>query len=128
MRIRIRMAVVAAAACVACGASLAGPDDPVVIEPIEVRSVEVSVGATRPAQVTARVTGELGSGCDYLHSIEQRRQGNTVIVEVKRSRFTAGPCTLILKEFQQELGLGGAFGAGDYTLQVNTVTRPFSVR
>lgn len=125
---RYRFVLVAALASLACGgASMAGPDDPVVIEPIEVQSVQVTVGVTRPAVVTARVTGGLGSGCEFLHSIEQRRQGNGVVIEIKRSRFTQGPCTTIFKEFQQELGLPGAFAAGDYTLQVNGVTRPFSV-
>jgi hypothetical protein len=107
--------------------SPAGPTEPVVIERIEVQSVDVAVGATRPAQVTARVVGTLGSGCDFLHSIEQRREGGRVIVDIKRSRFTGVPCTLILKEFRQELGLPEAFSAGSYTLQVNGVSREFTV-
>jgi hypothetical protein len=128
MRTRYSLVLLAALAVAGCGTdSVAGPEESVVIEPIEVDSVEVNVGATRPAQVTARVRGAVGSGCDYLHSIEQRREGTAVVVEVKRSRFTPGPCTLVLKEFQQELGLPGDFEPGQYTLRVNGVSRTFSV-
>lgn len=127
MDIRSRFVVVAAAAGIACGTSVAGPDDPVTIEPLEIESVQVIVGATRPAAVIARVKGTLGSGCDHLHSIEQSRQGNGVVIEVKRTRYTPGPCTLIHKGFEQELGLAGAFETGEYTLRVNGVTRAFSV-
>jgi hypothetical protein len=125
---RSRLVLLAALAGIACGTSLAGPDDPIVVEPLEVDSVQVSVGATRPAQVIARVTGTLGSGCDYLHAIEQSRQGNEVVIQVKRSRFTPGPCTMIHKSFEQELGLAGGFTPGDYTLRVNGVTRTFTVQ
>ena len=126
MSFRRRFVLMAAIAAAACGETLAGPTDPIVVEPIEIQSVELNVGATRPAPVTARMRGTLGSGCDYLHSIEQRREGSGISVEIRRSRFMEGPCTLILKEFREELGLG-AFAAGEYTLRVNGVSRTFSV-
>ena len=130
MTFRSGCLVLLALACFACGEdSVAGPsDDPVVVfQPIEIESVEVTVGTTRPALVVARVSGALGSGCDFLHSIEQRREGNVITIEVERARFTAGPCTAILKLFQQELGLPGPLEAGSYTVRVNGVSRTFSV-
>ena len=127
MTLPIRVVLISALAGIACGSSLAGPDDPVVVQPIEIQSVEVNVGTTRPAVVTVGVTGSLGSGCDFLHAIEQSREGNTVAIQVKRSRYTQGPCTLIHKEFQQELGLAGGFAPGDYTLRVNGVVKAFTV-
>jgi hypothetical protein len=128
MRFRFAFVVFVALAAFGCSAdSPAQPSGPVVIERIEIQSAEVTVGATRPAQVTTRVVGTLGSGCDYLHSIEQRREGGRVTIEIKRSRFTEGPCTTILKEFRQELGLPEAFPPGDYTLRVNDVSKAFSV-
>jgi hypothetical protein len=128
MSFRYALVLLAALAAAGCGNdSVAGPSTAVVIEPIEIQSVEVVVGASRPAQAIARVKGGLGSGCDYLHSIEQRREGNVVTVEVKRSRFTPGPCTAIFKEFQQELGLTGEYATGQYTVRVNGVTQTFSV-
>lgn len=112
----------------ACDAeSIAAPDDPIVVEPIEVQSLDVTVGDTRPALVLARVSGTLGSGCDYLHAVDQEREGS-VRIEILRTLFTEGPCTAILKEFRQELGLAGGFPAGDYVLRVNGLSRPFSVR
>lgn len=113
----------------ACDAeSIAAPDDPIVVEPIEVQSLDVTVGVTRPALVIARVSGTLGSGCDYLHAVDQEREGSVVRIEILRTRFTEGPCTAILKEFREELGLAGGFSAGDYVLSVNGLSRPFSVR
>ncbi len=127
MNLRFRFALLAAIAALGCQAdTVAGPNGTIVIEPIEVQSVELAVGVTRPALVTARVSGTLGSGCDYLHSIEQRREGAAVTIEIKRSRFTEGPCTTILKTFNEELGLG-AFAAGEYSLRVNGASRTFTV-
>ncbi|HEV8252234.1 MAG TPA: hypothetical protein VGQ66_02530 [Candidatus Limnocylindria bacterium] len=127
MTSRFRFVVVAALAGFACGDSVAGPSGTVVIEPIEIQSVELTVGATRPALVTARVRGTLGSGCAYVHSIEQRREAAAVTIEIKRSRFVPGPCTAILKQFAEEPGLPGEFDAGEYTVHVNGLTRTFSV-
>lgn len=129
MRLRLGCALLLALAGFNCESdSVAGPsDEVVVIQPIEIESVEVNVGPVRPALVIARVNGQLGSGCDFLHSIEPRRQGNVITIGIERARFTAGPCTTILKLFQQELALPGALEAGSYTLRVNGVTRTFTV-
>ena len=129
MTLRIGSALLLALASFGCGTdSVAGPtDETVVIQAIEIEAVEVVVGSTRPALVIARVNGQLGSGCDFLHSITQRREGNVITVSVERARFTAGPCTAILKLFQQELGLPGPFEPGSYTVRVNGVSRTFTV-
>jgi hypothetical protein len=130
MRFRYPLVLLAVLAAGGCDDdSMTGPDQgtTVVVEPIEIQSLEVIVGASRPAQVIARVRGALGSGCDFLHSIEQSREGRAVTVEVRRSKYTPGPCTAIFKEFQQELGLAGEFAAGQYTVRVNGVTQAFTV-
>jgi hypothetical protein len=129
MTLRIAAALFLSLAALGCGSeSVAGPSgDDVVVQPIEIETVEVIVGSARPALVVARVDGQLGSGCDFLHSITQRREGNVITVSVERARFTAGPCTAILKLFQQELGLPGPFAPGSYTVRVNGVSRTFSV-
>ena len=127
MNVRSRFVLLAALAALGCQAdTVAGPNGTIVIEPIEVQSVELAVGVTRPALVTARVGGTLGSGCDYLHSIEQRREGAAVTIEIKRNRITGGPCTTIHKGFNEELGLG-AFATGEYGLRVNGLNRTFTV-
>jgi hypothetical protein len=124
----LRLLVVGAVMGLNCDSATPGaPTEPIVIERIDIQSVEVNVGEARPAVVTARVKGGLGSGCDHLHSIEQRREGSTVTIEIKRTRFTGGPCTMIFKEFNQELGLPGAFAEGRYALSVNGVGKEFSV-
>ena len=113
----------------ACSDGPSAPSRTVVIQPIEIESVEPSVGALRPASVTVLVKGALGSGCDTLHGIEQQRQGSSVQVNITRSRLT-GPdviCTMDLKLYQERLGLSGTFTPGVYTVRVNTVTATFRV-
>ena len=130
MKFRMAAALLLSLTAFGCGSeSVAGPsgDDDVIVQPIEIETVEVIVGSARPALVIARVNGQLGSGCDFLHSITQRRDGNVITVTVERARFTAGPCTAILKLFQQELGLPGPFEPGSYTVRVNGVSRTFTV-
>ena len=125
---RFASAVLLAACSFGCGTeSIAGPSSDVVIEPIEIQSVEVVVGTTPPALAIARVIGGIGSGCDFLHSIEQRRDGNVVTVDIKRARITGVPCTAIFKEFRQEIALGGELPSGQYTVRVNGTSRSFSV-
>jgi hypothetical protein len=127
MNVWRRWALLAALVDFGCQAdTVADPNGTIVIEPIEVQSVDVTVGVTQPALVTSRVSGTLGGGCDYLHSIEQQREGAVVTIEIKRTRFTEGPCTTILKSFNEDLGLG-AFTAGEYSLRVNGVSRTFRV-
>jgi hypothetical protein len=129
MRILSRKDVrILAAGAFSSSASMATPGDPpAVIEAIPIESVDVRVGSTRPAFVTALFTGSIGSGCDFLHSITQRREGAVVTIDIQKSRFTKGPCTMIFKAFEQELGLPGGFDAGEYTLRVNGESRSFTV-
>ena len=116
-----------AAGLLSIAAPRAEAKGPVVIEPIRIESVDVRVGSTRPAQVTVHVSGALGDGCDFLHSIEPRRDGRKVEFRIRRTHFTGGPCTKIYKEFSQELGLPGSYAPGSYTLRVNGVTKRFTV-
>jgi hypothetical protein len=114
---------------VGCGeANPLSPDGDIVVQPIPIESVEVSVGPNPPGRVFARVRGALGSGCDFLHSIEQSRQGATVVIEILRSGVTEGVCTTIFKGFDQELALPGTFAPGEYTLRVNAFSRTFRVQ
>ncbi len=113
---------------IACGSgSPARPDQAFVVERIQVDSVAVSVDGPPPAQVSARVTGVVGDGCATLQSIEQWRAGPQVSVEIKRRRPQAAVCTQIAQLFDRTIPLDGRFGAGSYSLQVNTVVRPFVV-
>ena len=94
-----------------------------VIAPIQIESVEVTVGLTR---ALARVQGTLGSGCDFLYSLEQQRQGPIVTLGILRSGAREGDvCAAIHKEFDQTIALPGTFPPGEYTLRVNGFTRTF---
>jgi hypothetical protein len=131
MRLSRRLAFLSIAGVLAVGCGEENPLSPengsIVIEPIPIESVDVTVGAARPARAIARVKGVLGSGCDFLYSLEQRREGSTVTVEIRRSGDREGICTAILKQFEQEIALPGTFARGEYTLRVNSVTKTFQV-
>jgi hypothetical protein len=50
-------------------------------------------------------------------------RAGTVLAPVRGRRR----CTSILKVFDEELALPGAFAAGEYTLRINALTRTFGV-
>jgi hypothetical protein len=120
------LALAAAGACGGAG-SPARPDGAVVVEPIQIDSVSVSVAASSPVRVFARVTGVVGDGCATLLPIEQRRAGPQVTLEIKRQRPRDAVCTQIARLFDETIALDGEFPPGSYALQVNTVTRTFVV-
>jgi hypothetical protein len=106
--------------------SPATPD--VVIEPIQVDSVEVLIQESAPLQVSAHVTGVLGDGCATLHSVEQHRSGTTVTVTILRERPRDAVCTQIAKLYDEVIRLDGEFPPETYLLKVNAVEAGFTTR
>lgn len=114
------LAVVLLAAC-----SL--PADPdVVVEPIQVDSVDVRVMESSPPQASAHVRGVLGDGCSSFHSQEQQRSGNTITVTILRERPRDAVCTQIAKLYDADIPLEGTFPPGEYVLRVNGVEKVFT--
>jgi len=108
-------------------AACALPADPdVVVEPIQVDSVDVRVMESSPPRATAHVQGVLGDGCASLHSEEQQRSGNTVTLTILRERPRDAICTQIAKLYDAEIALDGGFPPGQYLLRVNGVERAFT--
>jgi hypothetical protein len=118
-----RRSLLVAALLAAC----ALPADPdVVVEPIQVDSVDVRVMESSPPQAAARVQGVLGDGCASLHSQEQQRSGNTVTLTILRERPRDAICTQIEKLYDENIALQGALPPGEYVLRVNGVEKAFT--
>jgi hypothetical protein len=102
---------------------LAGPDDPVVVEPIEIQSAgEPWRHATRRRDRTGQ--GSVGKRL-RLPAFDRAEPPGKHGGDRGRARFTPGPHDH-LQEFQQDSGLA-AVHLREYTLRVNGVTRMFSV-
>ena len=87
--------------------------------------VELLVLESNPPQVHLQVYGEQPDGCDFPVQVTQRREGNTVIVEVYRELPAGIMCPMILLTYDDTIPLEGTFPPGEYTFKVNefTVTR-----
>jgi hypothetical protein len=116
-----------AVGAIACGSSSppAGSDD-VDISPISIDSVDVSVTASTPPTVSARVKGVVGDGCSEALPASQFRDAGTVTLVILRSRPRAAICTQIARLYDETIPLAGAFPAGRYLLRVNNVEKTFT--
>lgn len=84
-----------------------------------INSVNVLVQESFPMQVQLEVTGEHADGCDYPVQVDQRREGNTVIVEVYREIPIDIMCPMILLPYNDTIQLDGTFEPGEYVFIVN---------
>jgi hypothetical protein len=113
-----------AAALAACSSPFG---DDLVVEPIQVETVEVRLIQTVPVQAAAHVVGVLGDACATLHSVRQARSGNEVTVTILRQRPLVAVCALIALLYDDSIRLDGVFPSGSYVARVNGVERAFSV-
>ncbi len=109
----------------ACGRSSPASGD-LVIDPIQVESVEVLVQPGDPPQASAHVHGVIGDGCSSLHSVEQERTGSTVVLTILRQRPANAICIQIARLYDDTIRLEGAFPPGAYVLRVNGTETPFT--
>jgi len=117
--ISVLSSVLLAAAC----ADVVSPD--LLIEPIQIESVEVSVLESFPPRAVAHVKGVLGDGCAELHSVQQERTGSTVTLTILRERPRDAVCTMIAKLDDQNIPLTGDYPPGSYLLLVNGFEKRF---
>ncbi len=109
----------------ACGRSSPASGD-LLIDPIQVESVEVLVQESDPPQASAHVRGLIGDGCSSLHSVEQERSGNTVVLTILRQRPANAICIQIARLYDDTVRLEGTFPPGRYVLRVNGVETSFA--
>ncbi len=109
----------------ACGRSSPASSD-LLIDPIQVESVDVLVQESDPPQASAHVRGLIGDGCSSLHSVEQERSGNTVVLTILRQRPANAICIQIARLYDDTIRLEGTFPPGRYVLRVNGVETSFT--
>jgi len=120
----IGLAAVLAAAC-SYQSNPTGADD-LLVEPIQVESVDVLILESFPPQAVAHVRGILGDGCSEFHSLQQERSGNIVTVTILRQRPRDAICTQIGKVYDENIPLEGQYPPGRYVLRVNEVVKRFT--
>jgi hypothetical protein len=108
--------------------SPAGPDSDLLIEPIQIESVEVLILESSPPQASSHVRGILGDGCSGLHSVGQQRSGNIVTVTILRERPRHAICIQIAKLYDDVIRLEGSFPPGVYQLRVNAFETTFTTQ
>ncbi|HEX9725060.1 MAG TPA: hypothetical protein VGC53_12340 [Vicinamibacteria bacterium] len=115
------------AAVLACAyqSNPTGADD-LLVEPIQVESVDVLILESFPPQAVAHVRGILGDGCSEFHSLRQERSGNIVTVTILRQRPRNAICTQIGKLYEENIPLEGWYPPGRYVLRVNEVVKRFT--
>jgi hypothetical protein len=119
----------ASLAVLALALALAGCDNPAeprLVTPIQVDHVDVLVMESFPAQAAVHVQGVVGDGCSRLESVEQRREGNTVVVTILATRPREAICTQIALLYDEQIRLEGHFPPGTWRVRVNGVERTFT--
>jgi hypothetical protein len=114
-------------ALAACDRSSPASSD-LLIDPIQVDSVDVLVQESSPPQASAHVRGVIGDGCSSLHSVEQERSGTTVVLTILRQRPANAMCIQIARLYDDTIRLEGTFPPGRYVLRVNGVETPFTTQ
>lgn len=94
------------------------PDTALNRVPVAIENVEVVVLESYPMQLQLNVTG-YHDGCEFPVQVEQRREGNTVTVEIYREMPADTVCPMIAIPYEATIALEGGFESGTYTLHVN---------
>ena len=92
-----------------------------------IHAVEVLVMEIHPVQVRLEVTGEHPDGCDLPVQVAQRRDGNSIEIEVYRELPTDMMCPMILLPYSDSIYLDGNFEGGSYTISVNSHSQSFDI-
>jgi hypothetical protein len=97
------------------------PDQPTFRSMAIIEDAQAAILESNPAQIELTVRGYHPDGCDFLAVIEQRREGNRVVVEIFREVPLAAMCPMILNPYQATFRLDGTFDPGQYVIEVNGV-------
>ena len=95
------------------------PGDTIMRRPVVIDSVEVLVLESYPMQLQLNISGHQNDACNVPVQVEQRREGNTVYVEIYRLHNPAMMCPFALLQYHDTITLEGGFESGSYTIHVN---------
>jgi hypothetical protein len=117
----------AAVTGVGCQSSTAPSNPRLVIEPIQIDSVELVRNVATPSGLGVHVQGVVGDGCAELLPMRQIREGALITITIQRQRPEDAICIQIAKLYDAIIPLEGEFPPGQYVVQVNTKEITFSV-
>lgn len=102
--------------------------DPSELFPLPIETVDVVLMESQPVQASVRVRGYLPDSCHMFAGLEQRRDGNTFVVELEMTRVGGADavCLQRIEIVEQTIALG-ALPRGDYRVTVNGIERSFRV-
>ena len=110
------------------------PYTDVMRKPANVTSVDLLMLESFPVQVHALIKGEHPDACTFFYGdgepggVEQRREGNTIYVEISTYRPLDMACAQVITPFEHTVPLDVAgLPAGTYTVNVNGVTETFTL-
>jgi hypothetical protein len=128
-RIHFSCGLVAFAAVTSVGCrSSTDPSNPrIVIEPIQIDSVELVRNLATPSGLGVHVQGVVGDGCAELLPVRQTREGALITIKIQRQRPEEAICVQIAKLYDAIIPLEGEFPPGPYVVGVNTKEITFAV-
>lgn len=93
-------------------------------------SVTIRPAAPRRGGVPVEVLikGSFPDSCSDLHSVDQQRAGNLLLVTLTMRRPQSAVCASVLRPYRFYLDLDGVFLPGSYSLKLNEESHPFVVR
>ncbi|MBL8154545.1 MAG: hypothetical protein JNM70_10200 [Anaerolineae bacterium] len=97
------------------------PDQPTFRSMAVIEDAQAAILESNPVQIEVSVRGYHPDGCDFPAVIEQRREGNRVVVEIFRNVPLAATCPMMLNPYQATFRLEGTFDPGQYVIEVNGV-------
>ena len=93
-----------------------------------VERIEVEVVSTDPARVEVTAYGLLINDCMRLSGTEQRREDNTLFVDITTAQPADETCEPVTSPFTQNVTLNTRdLSSGTYTVNVNGVTQTFTL-
>jgi inhibitor of cysteine peptidase len=99
-----------------------------VTQPAQVTSIDLLLLESFPVQVHAAVKGDFPDACTAIGTATQRREGNTIYVELMTTRPADMACAQVITPFEHNVPLDVAgLPAGTYTVDVNGVTGTFKL-
>ena len=101
-------------------------DNQLIIADMPIQEIEVLLAESDPVQVTVEVTGYLPDSCTAHHETHQRREGNTITIQITTIRPKDLACATVVTEYQEKVFIG-TLPAGDYKIIVNGLEQEFRV-
>ncbi len=86
---------------------------------VVIDEVRVMILKSYPAQIVLQIDGHLPDGCDFPVQVTQRRDGNSVTLDLYREVPLGVMCPMIYREYHESIRLDGTFESGSYTIRVN---------